>query len=403
MLNSVQLIDFCNHKKTRLSFGPMTALVGRNGSGKTSVMRALELVQTSGGVSPKAGTKSQYERVGGKEAIIAANWSLNSTSSGLEAALYFDDRMHWFDRFRYPEELFGTWLPEPPFEEPHFRRHSRIVDMLTKHSTPAPARAPGTVRIRDYGPLSWRCRYFKTNGAVLQGPSYSEETSPTIKGDGSNLAWTLAYLMTAEPDRFATIVNALKEVVPVVRRIRARPAQITRVERKSITINKQERSYDEEQPVMGQELIFDMASGTGLPAKAVSEGTLVTLALLTLVYGGADADMIMLDDVELGLHPKAQRDLMKQLRRLQELHPKLQLLVSTHSPYIVDELTPEEVWLFATDPEGCAVSKRMSDHPDAARSLEVLTTGEFWSAEGEDWVLENGGDEKAVAKKRKTA
>jgi len=137
---------------------------------------------------------------------------------------------------------------------------------------------------------------------------------------------------------------------------------------------------------MGQELIFDMMSGNDLPASSVSEGTLVVLAVLTLVYGSDQADLIMLDDVELGLHPQAQRDLIRQLRRVQEKNPKLQIIVSTHSPYVIDEFIPEGVWLFSTDSEGCAVSKRLSEHPDARRALEVLTTGEFWSAEGESWV-----------------
>jgi len=51
-------------------------------------------------------------------------------------------------------------------------------------------------------------------------------------------------------------------------------------------------------------------------------------------------------------------------------------------------MKPEEVWLFAPDAEGCAVTKRLDAHPNAKRALEVLTTGEFWSAEGEGWVLE---------------
>ncbi len=193
--------------------------------------------------------------------------------------------------------------------------------------------------------------------------------------------------MTAEPERFAQIMEALKQVVPIVKRIRSRPTKLTRLEKRSITINKQDRTFDEEREVMGQELIFDMKSGDGLPATAVSEGTLVVLAVLTLVYG-SNADLIMLDDVELGLHPKAQRDLIRQLRRIQETHPKLQIIVSTHSPYVVDEFKAEDVWVFAPDKEGCAVIKRLSEHPDAKRALEVLTTGEFWSAEGEPWVLD---------------
>ncbi len=193
--------------------------------------------------------------------------------------------------------------------------------------------------------------------------------------------------MTEHPELFQNIVEALREVVPVVRRIRSRPVSIARAEKQTVTINKQERTFDEERSVPGQELIFDMKSGDGLPASAVSEGTLVVLAILTLVYG-SDADLIMLDDVEFGLHPKAQRDLIRQLRRIQETHPKLQIIVSTHSPYIVDEFKAEDVWVFAPDKEGCAVAKRLSEHPEAKRALEVLTTGEFWSAEGEPWVLD---------------
>jgi len=41
MLNGIHLVDFGNHRNTRLTFGPMTALVGQNGSGKTTVMRGV--------------------------------------------------------------------------------------------------------------------------------------------------------------------------------------------------------------------------------------------------------------------------------------------------------------------------------------------------------------------------
>jgi hypothetical protein len=41
MLNGIHIVDFGNHRNTRLTFGPMTALVGKNGSGKTTVMRAI--------------------------------------------------------------------------------------------------------------------------------------------------------------------------------------------------------------------------------------------------------------------------------------------------------------------------------------------------------------------------
>jgi predicted ATPase len=230
------------------------------------------------------------------------------------------------------------------------------------------------------------CRYFKTNGALLQQPDFANPSSTVLNESGSNLAWVLSSLMTEFPEKFHLIVSALREVVPVVKRIRSRAVLLKRTEKQTVTVDGQDLSYEKERTEPGQELIFDMLSGDGLPATMVSEGTLVVLAVLTLIHG-AKADLIMLDDVELGLHPKAQRDLIRQLRRIQETHPKLQIILSTHSPYVVDEMKPEEVWVFAPDAEGCAVVHRLDEHPNAKRAMEVLTTGEFWSAEGEEWVV----------------
>jgi predicted ATPase len=226
---------------------------------------------------------------------------------------------------------------------------------------------------------------------VLVEPSYSEDVTSNLDEAGSNLAWVLASLHNEHPDRFNQfnqIIDAFRQVIPIVKRVRSRRAKIPRQKRGSITINEQKLAFAEADDVIGPELLFDMLSGDGLPASMASEGTLVVLAVLTLVYGGEDeANLIMLDDIELGLHPKAQRDLVRQLKKLQEKQKKLQILLSTHSPYVVDELTPGDVWLFAPDEEGCAAYARLSDHPDAKRALDVLTTGEFWSAEGEEWAL----------------
>lgn len=401
MLNGTHLVDFGNHRNTRLTFGRMTALVGQNGSGKTTVMRALREVALAAKYVAKTTVDERYVRCGSQRAIVLAGWTENTSDERTDWGLELSNSAQWFRR-RYPAGADArAWIPQLRLSE--VRKETATVSLLERLEaslkeprTPPQPTKPGEIEsMRDwYRRFCWTCRYFKTSARSLQDPAKADDESPSINDDGSNLAWALSYLMTAEPERFGRIVEALREVVPVVKRIRSRPTKLTQFEKRTITINKQDRTFDEEREVMGQELIFDMASGSGLPAAAVSEGTLVTLAILTLVHG-SDADLIMLDDVELGLHPKAQRDLIRQLRRIQETHPKLQILVSTHSPYVVDEFKAEDVWVFAPDKEGCAVAKRLSDHPDAKRALEVLTTGEFWSAEGEPWVL---NDEEPVAR-----
>lgn len=393
MLNGVHLVDFGNHRNTRLTFGPMTALVGQNGSGKTTVMRAIQELALAVESAPRVpASVFTFKRRGGEAVRLSLSWSKAGDDVDYAAAL--GSTCAFYERRRRPDES-SAWIPEagrePTDEEVEQfesrKRHGAYHDDDS-------GLQPGNIVHRENRWVWRRSRYFKTSASLLNKPAFADPNSIGLDEGGSNLAWALASLMTEYPDKFAKIVAALREVVPVVKRIRSRPVSLTRREKQTVTINNQERTFEEERSVPGQELLFDMRSGDNLPARMVSEGTLVVLAVLTLLYG-QNADLIMLDDVELGLHPKAQRDLIRQLRRIQETHPQLQIILSTHSPYVVDEMKPEEVWVFAPDAEGCAVVHRLDEHPNATRALEVLTTGEFWSAEGEGWVVEANATEGA--------
>jgi len=393
MLNGIHIVDFGNHRDTELRFGRFTALVGQNGAGKTNVMRAIMELDAAVTKRYSEVNLSTFGRIRGKGTKIAAGWSAKYPDGEVEMEgdrgvdIRTGSISKWYWRTRTAKgEL--PWIPGVHLREEHKgNRHRTIETVEAAHLLPGEI-----LEIRDiFEPQpQWSSSYFKLLGERLRNPSYTEVNPPELFEDGSNFAWTLSYLMTAEPERFREIMEALRDVVPVVRRVRARPVRVARIERKSITINKQERSFDEEQSVMGQELIFDMVSGEGLPANFVSDGTLIVLAILTaVIHGNLVSKTILLDDIEQGLHPKAQRTLIRQLRKLQEVRPELQIIVSSHSPYIVDELSPEEVWLFAPDKEGCATYARLSDHPDVDQALKILTTGEFWSSEGEEWVLDS--------------
>ncbi len=50
--------------------------------------------------------------------------------------------------------------------------------------------------------------------------------------------------------------------------------------------------------------------------------------------------MVLIDEIETSLHPRAQRRLMRDLARIAR-EQELQIVLTTHSPYILDELPPE--------------------------------------------------------------
>ena len=91
-------------------------------------------------------------------------------------------------------------------------------------------------------------------------------------------------------------------------------------------------------------------------------------------------------------NPRAQREVIGILRRIVELRPGLQIIATTHSPYIVDEFPPEAVVVLTLDDEGHTMARRLSEHPKFDKWKEAMNTGELWAWVGEDWIREQHGE-----------
>ena len=79
--------------------------------------------------------------------------------------------------------------------------------------------------------------------------------------------------------------------------------------------------------------------------------------------------------------------MIKELLALDDFK-ETQIIATTHSPYVLDELPAENVIAFALRDDGTVASKPLSEHPDAAKMKGTLKTGQLWSLDAErDWVL----------------
>lgn len=201
----------------------------------------------------------------------------------------------------------------------------------------------------------------------LQASTLAQATSAPqayqVGHRGENLASVLVNLRLEDEERFYAIERDFQQLVPFVEKLRAT--------RKG-----------------GDQVLVDFIGADRIPASDISQGTLILLGILTALHTREAPDLLLLDDIEHGLHPTAQHELIALLRKLQESRPRLQIVASSHSPYLVDAFTPEEVIVFALRKDGTTACKRLSEHPDVERAMQVLSTGEFLTAEGESWVLD---------------
>ena len=81
-------------------------------------------------------------------------------------------------------------------------------------------------------------------------------------------------------------------------------------------------------------------------------------------------------------------NVVKLLRKVLDQQPDLQIIATTHSPYLVDTLSPEEVRVTTIQEDGSVACARLDQHPDYPRWKDEYFPGELWSLFGEKWVAE---------------
>ncbi len=370
MLEKVELHNFKGHRSTQLNFDDsrLHALVGQNSSGKTSVLQALHYLSRLVG--------SPFKSIFGYERAPEFITTIEQTEMSVIGSGFWGyggNRKTWQASYNF-QHSDDSWYPTASWEvDQGMGKIEGWESSLGKALYPIPQALKYAVHLK----------LIATN---LAKAAYSEKTSPRVEFDGSGLAPTLDYLRNEAPEKFQDLQDMLKRIVPGVKKVGVRRATVINNRQRFIEVDGKTISYEESQEISGQEVVLDMNTGERIPAHAISEGTVLTLGLLTVLMNPNLPNLVLLDDIEQGLHPKAQRELISVFKEIIQANSNLQIIFSTHSPYIVDELKPSQVHVLSNAGLGFTHSKRLDEHPDVEWAKQTLTTGEFWDAEGEDWV-----------------
>jgi len=370
MITAIALRNFKNYKNTTITFDQsrLHAIVGQNSSGKTSLLQSIDYIsqlahQSFSAIFQHDRSPDYLVRVGADHFEVSIR-GVNGNKT----------QHNWAAAFLCKQDK-GTWQPRCSWET---NGSSNELVGWTKSLKDAPSPIPQ---------LIGHTVYLKLIARNLSQAAYSDEVVPRVEYDGTGLAPTLDYLRSENPKSFADLQSMLQQVIPTVQKVDVRRAKVEVLRERTVEVDGKALPYEERREMTGQEVVLSMSSGERIPAHAISEGTMLTLGLLTVLFNPQKPNLVLLDDIEQGLHPLAQRQLIAVLKQIIEQNPNLQILFSTHSPYVLDALSPSQVHVLNSTYEGYTIAGRLDEHPDAEWAKQTLTTGEFWDAEGEAWVL----------------
>jgi len=176
----------------------------------------------------------------------------------------------------------------------------------------------------------------------------------TLLPDGSNLPWVVANLEKENPKAFRSWIEHLRTALPDLKTIRIvkRPEDL--------------HSY----------LVLVNNNGLEVPSWVISDGTLRLLALTLLAYVPGLQGVVLIEEPENGIHPRAIETVYQSLSSVYSA----QILCATHSPLIVALTKAESLLCFARDDAGATDIVRGSDHPGIRKWKGEIDLGTYFAS-----------------------
>jgi predicted ATPase len=360
-LETLRLKGFRSIKELdNFAFGPITVLVGANGSGKSNLIaffRMMNYVMQGGfqGFLQVGGGASNFLHFGPSQTpFLSADLSFHSDAGvtnvyGFELKFAAGDSLIFFHEYSRQkldqEDSYGTLRIEN--NEPH--QESALAGELSPESK-------SQTFIKRFLDNTRVFHFHDTSITSRMRRSCDQDDALFLRAEGGNLAAVLLRLRNEFPANYRRVVAGVNTVFPELKDFHLEP-----MARNGQNLLLRWRPTSNPTEVFG-------------PAH-LSDGTLRMIALVTLFNLPEPMSpwMIVLDEPELGLHPAAEAYLAS-LVRAASVHT--QVLLSTQSATLVDHFKPSEVVVTEMH-EGASTFSRLEDEK-LNHWLKQYTLGEAW-------------------------
>lgn len=319
-----------------LRFGPLTVFIGHNGSGKSSLIEALETYQSivvdGLDVAMQRWLGIEHVRHQGVQAKERAGKALNPMafdlsigasarkSTRLEMAVNNDAAANRMFIEREKSQHANGWLIQTPLE-----REENAADS----GRSILASASGGHRKIAQHVRDWQFLSLQPERMGLPVPQQRTGGRVRLARDGSNVADYLLDIQRLDSNALEGIVRTMTYVLPYARDLQ--PSLTSELERKAY---------------------LQLTEGNfKIPGWMLSTGTLRVLALLAVLRHPTPPPLVVVEEIENGLDPRSIHLLVEEIRTA-VLSGVTQVVLTTHSPYLLDLLKLNQLVLVARDETG---------------------------------------------------
>ena len=340
-LRSFRLKNFKAVRDSKLiKLTPLTAFIGNNGSGKSSLVEGLETFRdiVLDGLDPAMRRWRGFEHVWNK----AVNHKLqqkNDFRPYQSNPMAFDIDWRFLGKaLRMKQEItLGEGGNELFIHDEHnaMKRdgrserwsrdnHGRVFFEGTRktpvenESAKLETLEPGNSMLKQFAWESFeRWQFLTLNPDNMGQPSPQQRASGSVRlaKDGSNVAEYLNEIRELDLMSFEGILDSLRFVLPYADDLQ--PSLTSELER-AFYLNLKEESFE-------------------VPGWLLSTGTLRLVAILACLRHPEPPPLLVIEEIENGLDPRSVHLIVEEIRAAIEAGTT-QVLITTHSPYLLDLL-----------------------------------------------------------------
>lgn len=374
MMTSFGVKNYKCLRDVSLALTPIHVVIGQNDSGKTALLESMLALHRSAQGPLASAFPGEWD---GRE-LVNENAAEPCVEFDAEFSAGPDDhRMKYHLRTQFPESGKGCHRVDEYLEEGvEILRRSQHNHTITMIAGKLGLEENDKRKCEIFAEVMGIAHLYRFDPKLMMLPAVADPNRKfRMDPDGFGLATLLDDLLGYEPERFIDLREQFIQFYPEFRSVRIETE--TAMARPYLESGRHPSSQG-----TGKGVFFETLNGRRIRAQQASDGAILFLGLLALTHVPEPPRLLLIEEPERGVYPKRLEQVLRLLQELERKPPGVpipQIIMTTHSPFLLSFFEPEQVTLMSR--EGGDGPVRARPLRDAPNIVDRLGGGEFYLGE----------------------